>query len=117
MYEYFYDENDITQVQSLHEGVLYWMDKDEIKNLDRRAVSKEDPEAETQYNWYLDENRKLEKNSRQEYEQYYGAFEDKEEYQQALEDKDSEIIKHIIFEYAAGVRERKLHPVSPISLI
>eukprot|EP00971_Amphidinium_carterae_P118263 2342864-Amphidinium_carterae.1 len=37
MYEYFFDENDITQVQTLHDGVLYWMDKDDIKDLERRA--------------------------------------------------------------------------------
>eukprot|EP00971_Amphidinium_carterae_P232856 4620967-Amphidinium_carterae.1 len=70
MYEYFYDENDISSVQALHEGVLYWMNKEEIKNMERQALSKEDPEAEKQYNWYLDENRKLEKNLREEYEQY-----------------------------------------------
>eukprot|EP00971_Amphidinium_carterae_P311631 6193998-Amphidinium_carterae.1 len=52
MYEYFFDENEITSVQTLHEGVLYWMDKDEINDLERRAISKskEDPEAERQYN-------------------------------------------------------------------
>eukprot|EP00971_Amphidinium_carterae_P109586 2170058-Amphidinium_carterae.1 len=84
------------------------MDKDEIKDLERRATNKEDPEAERQYNWYMEENRKLEKNLREEYEKYHGAFEDKEDYQKALEDKDSETIKNIIFEYAASVRERKL---------
>eukprot|EP00971_Amphidinium_carterae_P141504 2803895-Amphidinium_carterae.1 len=78
MYEYFFDENEITQVQTLHEGVLYWMDKDDIKDLERRAVNREDPEAERQYHWYCEENRKLEKNLREEYEKYHGAFEDKE---------------------------------------
>eukprot|EP00971_Amphidinium_carterae_P296855 5897317-Amphidinium_carterae.1 len=111
MYDYFYDENDINSVQALHEGVLYWMNKDEIKNMETRvsrALSKDDPEAEKQYKWYLEENRKLEKNLREEYEKYHGAFEDGEDYQQALQDKDREAIKSIIFEYAAGVRERKL---------
>eukprot|EP00971_Amphidinium_carterae_P078954 1562147-Amphidinium_carterae.1 len=52
MYKYFFDENEITSVQTLHEGVLHWMDKDEITDLERRATSKskEDPEAERQYN-------------------------------------------------------------------
>eukprot|EP00971_Amphidinium_carterae_P001941 38783-Amphidinium_carterae.1 len=101
MYEYFYDENDITQAQALHEG-------DEIENLERRARSKEDPKAEHQYEWYMEENKKLEKNLREEHEQHHGAFDEGEEYEQALEDKDSETIKRIIFEYAAKVRERKL---------
>eukprot|EP00971_Amphidinium_carterae_P118389 2345681-Amphidinium_carterae.1 len=38
----------------------------------------------------------------------HGAFEDAEEYQKALEDKDHDAIKRIIFKYAAGIRERKL---------
>eukprot|EP00971_Amphidinium_carterae_P221469 4396522-Amphidinium_carterae.1 len=78
MYEYFFDEHEITSVQTIHEGVLYWMDKDDIADLERRAISKDDPEAERQYNWYMEENRKLEKNLREEYEQYNGAFEEKE---------------------------------------
>eukprot|EP00971_Amphidinium_carterae_P263607 5229924-Amphidinium_carterae.1 len=67
MYEYFVDENEITSVQTLHEGVLYWMDKDEITDLERRAISKSevDPEAARKYNWYVEENRKLEKNLRE----------------------------------------------------
>eukprot|EP00971_Amphidinium_carterae_P000550 11084-Amphidinium_carterae.1 len=84
------------------------MDKDDIKKLETKARSKEDPEAEKKYNFYLEEDRKLEKNMREEYEKEHGLFEDAEEYQKALEDKDSDAIKRIIFEYAAGVRERKL---------
>eukprot|EP00971_Amphidinium_carterae_P188470 3741198-Amphidinium_carterae.1 len=56
----------------------------------------------------MEENRKLEKNLREEYEQYHAALEDKEEYQKALKDKDSDVIKRIIFEYAASGREREL---------
>eukprot|EP00971_Amphidinium_carterae_P114242 2263683-Amphidinium_carterae.1 len=82
------------------------MTKDEIENLAKRARSKEDPEAEHQYEWYMEENKKLEKNLREEYEQYHGAFDEGEDYKQALEDKDSETIKRIIFEYASKVRER-----------
>eukprot|EP00971_Amphidinium_carterae_P223400 4432559-Amphidinium_carterae.1 len=75
------------------------MDKDEITDLERLAINKseEDPEAARKYDWYVEENRKLEKNLREEYEQHYGAFEDKEEHQKALEDKDSDAIKLIIF--------------------
>eukprot|EP00971_Amphidinium_carterae_P049921 983793-Amphidinium_carterae.1 len=97
MYTYFFDENDITSVQTLHEGVLYWMDKDEIEKLEKRAISKTDPEAKTQYDWYIEENRKLEKNLREEYEQHNGAFEEKEEYLKALEEKDRDTIQNIIF--------------------
>eukprot|EP00971_Amphidinium_carterae_P198271 3934969-Amphidinium_carterae.1 len=102
MYEYFFDENEITSVQTPHEGVLYWMDKDEINDLEKHTISKTDPEAERQYNWYMEENRKPEKNLREEYEQYHGAFEDNEEYQKALEDKDRDTIQRIIFEYATS---------------
>eukprot|EP00971_Amphidinium_carterae_P067704 1340592-Amphidinium_carterae.1 len=35
MYEYFHDENDIGESQSLHGGVLYWMTLDDIKDLER----------------------------------------------------------------------------------
>eukprot|EP00971_Amphidinium_carterae_P022104 436184-Amphidinium_carterae.1 len=56
----------------------------------------------------MEENRKLEKNLREEYEQYNGAFEEKEEYLKALEDKDRDTIRRIIFKYATSVRERKL---------
>eukprot|EP00971_Amphidinium_carterae_P262788 5213131-Amphidinium_carterae.1 len=64
MYEYFHNENDIGEAQSLHEGVLYWMNLDDIKDLERRALSNEDPEALQEYKWYLDGNRKLDKVTR-----------------------------------------------------
>eukprot|EP00971_Amphidinium_carterae_P249046 4943540-Amphidinium_carterae.1 len=72
------------------------------------ARNKEDPEAEKKYEFYLEENKKLEKNLQEEYDKEHGPFEDAEEYQKALEDKDHDAIKRIIFKYAAGIRERKL---------
>eukprot|EP00971_Amphidinium_carterae_P097663 1932685-Amphidinium_carterae.1 len=33
MYEYFYDDNEITAVRHLHEGVLYWMTEEDIESL------------------------------------------------------------------------------------
>eukprot|EP00971_Amphidinium_carterae_P319836 6357428-Amphidinium_carterae.1 len=65
MYEYFHDENDIGEAQSLHEGVLYWMTLDDIKDLEKRAYSNEDPEALQQYRWYVEGNQKLDKDLRE----------------------------------------------------
>eukprot|EP00971_Amphidinium_carterae_P217160 4311058-Amphidinium_carterae.1 len=110
MYEYFHNENDISEVRSLHEGVLYseyWMSLDDIKDLERRAYSNEEP-ALQEYKWYLEGNRKLERDLREEYEKYHGVLEDGDDYQQALQDKDRQALKTIIYEYAAKVRERKL---------
>eukprot|EP00971_Amphidinium_carterae_P130299 2581281-Amphidinium_carterae.1 len=87
------------------------MNKGDIEKLEKKARSKEDPElpeAEKKYEFYLEEDRKLEKNMREEYDKDHGPFEDAKEYQKALEDKDHDAIKRIIYKYAAGVRERKL---------
>eukprot|EP00971_Amphidinium_carterae_P014078 277254-Amphidinium_carterae.1 len=108
MYAYFHDENLISNVQSLHEGVLYWWDEDDIKNLERRAKGDSDPEATSEYARYLEENNQLETNLRQDYESANGRLEDVEEYKQALLDKDSEAMKTIIYQYAKDIRERKL---------
>eukprot|EP00971_Amphidinium_carterae_P334403 6469679-Amphidinium_carterae.1 len=70
---------------------------------------KEDPEALQEYNWYVEANQKLDKDLREEYEKYHGSLEDSEEYQQALQDKDRDALRAIIFEYAEKVRERKLY--------
>eukprot|EP00971_Amphidinium_carterae_P304228 6045588-Amphidinium_carterae.1 len=56
----------------------------------------------------MEENKKLEKNLREEYDQHYGAFEDRDDYKKALAEKNSDAIKDIIFEYAEKIRERKL---------
>eukprot|EP00971_Amphidinium_carterae_P093132 1843566-Amphidinium_carterae.1 len=84
------------------------MNLNDIKNLEQRALSNEDPEALQEYRWYLEGNQKLDKDLREEYEQYHGVLEDREDYQQALQDKDREAIRATIYEYATKVRERKL---------
>eukprot|EP00971_Amphidinium_carterae_P244064 4846272-Amphidinium_carterae.1 len=88
MYEYFQEENDIGEAQSLHEGVLYWMTFDDIKKMEERAFSNKDPEALQEYKWYVEANQKLERQLREEYEKSHGELEQQEAYQQALQDKD-----------------------------
>eukprot|EP00971_Amphidinium_carterae_P285275 5663334-Amphidinium_carterae.1 len=56
MYEYFYDDNEITAVRHLHEGVLYWMTED-IESLQKQALHREDTEAKKKYDFYLEENQ------------------------------------------------------------
>eukprot|EP00971_Amphidinium_carterae_P049271 971133-Amphidinium_carterae.1 len=59
MYAYFHDENlisNVTNVQSLHDGVLYWWDEDDIKDLEQRAKGDGDPEAKSEYARHLEEN-------------------------------------------------------------
>eukprot|EP00971_Amphidinium_carterae_P197480 3919199-Amphidinium_carterae.1 len=68
MFDYFNDENEITNAISLHEGVLYWMTLDEIENLERRARSENDPEAKRDYDNYNTEEAKLEIMIQQDYE-------------------------------------------------
>eukprot|EP00971_Amphidinium_carterae_P189570 3762867-Amphidinium_carterae.1 len=53
MYEYFNDDHEIGETVSLHEGVLYWMSLDDIKDLEKRAYSTKDPEAQQQYKQYF----------------------------------------------------------------
>eukprot|EP00971_Amphidinium_carterae_P259036 5140710-Amphidinium_carterae.2 len=108
MYAYFHDEHLIRNVQSLHEGVLFWWEEDDIKDLEQRAKGDNDPEATEEYTKYLEENDQLETTLRQDHERANGKLEDVEEYKQALEDKDSEKLKEIIYQYAKDIRERKL---------
>eukprot|EP00971_Amphidinium_carterae_P150735 2988533-Amphidinium_carterae.1 len=108
MYEYFHDEHLISNVQSLHEGVLFWWERDDIEDLEKRANGDNDPESKEEYKGYLEENNQLETFLRQEYESANGKLEDVEEYQQALQDKDSDKLKQIIYQYAKDIRARKL---------
>eukprot|EP00971_Amphidinium_carterae_P239421 4753064-Amphidinium_carterae.1 len=108
MYEYFHDEHLISNVLSLHEGVLVWMELDDIKDLEERAKGDSDPEATRDYSRYLDENNNLDTKLRRDFENEHGKLEDIEEYQQAVLDKDSEGLKAIIYQYAKDIRERKL---------
>eukprot|EP00971_Amphidinium_carterae_P222388 4413952-Amphidinium_carterae.1 len=84
------------------------MNLDDIKNLEQRAYSTEDPEALQQYKQYVEHNMKLDTKLREEYEKTHGLLEDREDYQQALQDKDRDALRAIIYHYAAKVRERKL---------
>eukprot|EP00971_Amphidinium_carterae_P322420 6408050-Amphidinium_carterae.1 len=108
MHDYFNDDNGINNALSLHEGVLYWMDLDDIKELEARARGGDDPEATQEYKRYLEENIKLDTMLRQDYEKEHGKLEDIEEYQQALADKQTDALREIVYEYAKDVRERKL---------
>eukprot|EP00971_Amphidinium_carterae_P204632 4060946-Amphidinium_carterae.1 len=100
MYEYFHDENLISNALSLHEGVLFWMELDDIKDLEERAKGDSDPEATRDYARYLDENNHLDTKLRRDYKIEHGKLEDIEEYQQAILDKDPEGLKVIIYQYA-----------------
>eukprot|EP00971_Amphidinium_carterae_P016270 320885-Amphidinium_carterae.1 len=102
MYAKYNDENDIEVVDQLYEGVLYWMSTEDIKDSADRARSKKDPEAELQFKQYFDHNLKLDQKLREEYEKYKGPIEDREDYQQALEDKDANAIQEMVYEYAKG---------------
>eukprot|EP00971_Amphidinium_carterae_P279906 5556619-Amphidinium_carterae.1 len=44
---------------------------------------------------------------KEEYEKTKGLIEDREDFQQAFDDKDKNAIQEIVYEYAKGVRERK----------
>eukprot|EP00971_Amphidinium_carterae_P093133 1843567-Amphidinium_carterae.1 len=77
------------------------MNLNDIKNLEQRAFSNEDPEALQQYKWYLGNNRKLDRELREEYEKNHGLLEDREDYQQALQGKDRDALREIIYDYAA----------------
>eukprot|EP00971_Amphidinium_carterae_P128369 2542940-Amphidinium_carterae.1 len=46
MYEYFHDDHDIGESVSLHEGVLYWMSLDDIKDLENELTV---PKIQTHY--------------------------------------------------------------------
>eukprot|EP00971_Amphidinium_carterae_P022735 448253-Amphidinium_carterae.1 len=108
MYEYFHDENQISNALSLHEGVLFWMELNDIKDLEARAKGDGDPEATREYARYLDENNHLDTKLRQDYANTHGKLEDIEEYQQALLDKDTEGLLEIIYQYAKDITRRKL---------
>eukprot|EP00971_Amphidinium_carterae_P194157 3852667-Amphidinium_carterae.2 len=99
--------DEIEPDELLHERVLYWMSMEDIKDLRTRAKSTKDPEAERQFNEYIDNNIKLDMKMREEQEKHKGAIEEREDFQQALEDRDSKAIQEIVYEYAKGARERK----------
>eukprot|EP00971_Amphidinium_carterae_P055120 1086298-Amphidinium_carterae.1 len=63
---------------------------DDIKDLRERAKSKKDPEAERQLNEYIENNKQLDMKMRDEEEKHRGAIEEREDFQQAQETKDSE---------------------------
>eukprot|EP00971_Amphidinium_carterae_P022326 440345-Amphidinium_carterae.1 len=79
---------------------------EDIKDLRDRAKSTKDPEAELQYKQNFEHkllhNQKLDLKLREEYEKYKGRIEDREDFQQALGDKDANAIQEIVFEYAKG---------------
>eukprot|EP00971_Amphidinium_carterae_P145933 2892425-Amphidinium_carterae.1 len=102
MYTTYNDENDIGPEEQLHEAVLYWMSMEDIKDLRERARSKKDPEAELQYKQYFEHNQKLDLKLREEYKKYKGPIEDREDFQQALGDKETNAIREIVYEYAKG---------------
>eukprot|EP00971_Amphidinium_carterae_P272151 5401363-Amphidinium_carterae.1 len=77
------------------------MSLDDIKDLEQRAYSTKDPDALQRYKQYLEHNRKLDTKLRDEYEKNHGLLEDREDYQQALQDKDREALRDIIYDYAA----------------
>eukprot|EP00971_Amphidinium_carterae_P116769 2312687-Amphidinium_carterae.1 len=105
MTEYFHDEYLISNVQSLHDEVLFWWEIDDIKHLEQRAKGDNEPEPKDEYERYLEDNKQLETIPRQDYESANGKLEDVEEYLQALQDKDSEKLKEIIYQYAKDLRE------------
>eukprot|EP00971_Amphidinium_carterae_P294892 5855840-Amphidinium_carterae.1 len=76
MYMSYNDENDIDSEEQLHEGVLYWMNIEDIKDMRARAKSKKDPEAKQQYQEYFEHNQKLDTKIREEYEKEKGRIED-----------------------------------------
>eukprot|EP00971_Amphidinium_carterae_P165765 3285755-Amphidinium_carterae.1 len=80
---------------------------EDIKDLRERARSEKDPEAALQYKQYFEHNQKLDMKSRDEYEKYKGPIKDREDFQQALGEKNVNAIQEIVYEYAKGVRERK----------
>eukprot|EP00971_Amphidinium_carterae_P153064 3034189-Amphidinium_carterae.1 len=84
------------------------MTEDDIESLQKQALMKGDPEAKKKYDFYIDENQKLEKCLQEKYDKEHGSFEGKDEYKQALERKDDATIKTIIYEYAKKIRELKL---------
>eukprot|EP00971_Amphidinium_carterae_P310445 6169132-Amphidinium_carterae.2 len=86
----------------------YWMNLDDIKELEAGAKGEDDPEATQEYKRHLDENLKLDTMLRQDYEKEHGRIEDIEEFQQALQDKRTATLREIVYEYAKNVRERKL---------
>eukprot|EP00971_Amphidinium_carterae_P299618 5953006-Amphidinium_carterae.1 len=98
--------DEIEEKELLHEGVLYWMTIDDIKNLKTRAHSGNDPEALEQYDKYIAENEKFDIHMREE-EAARGAIEELEDFQRAKVDKNKEAIQEIVYEYARGARERK----------
>eukprot|EP00971_Amphidinium_carterae_P155003 3073921-Amphidinium_carterae.1 len=102
MYMSYNDENDIGSEELLHEGVLYWMSIEDIKDMRERARSEKDPEAEQQYKQYFEHNQKLDIKMREEYEKDKGPIENREDFQQALEEKDANAIREIVYEYAKG---------------
>eukprot|EP00971_Amphidinium_carterae_P168783 3344027-Amphidinium_carterae.1 len=97
----------IDEAKFLQEGVLYWMTTESIQDLRTRARSGKDPEAEKQFNEYIDDNMKLDLQMREEEEKSRGKIEEREDYQQAQDNKDSEAVEEIVYEYAKGARERK----------
>eukprot|EP00971_Amphidinium_carterae_P241010 4784921-Amphidinium_carterae.1 len=80
---------------------------EDIKDLRTKAKSTKDPEAELLFNEYIDNNMKLDMKMREEHEKHKGAIEEREDFQQALEHRDSDAVQEIVYEYAKGVRERK----------
>eukprot|EP00971_Amphidinium_carterae_P149628 2966532-Amphidinium_carterae.1 len=83
------------------------MSIEDIKDMRERARSKKDPEAEQQYKEYFEHNQKLDIKMREEYEKYKVPIENREDFQQALGEKDVNAIREIVYEYAKGVRDRK----------
>eukprot|EP00971_Amphidinium_carterae_P190378 3778310-Amphidinium_carterae.2 len=108
MMDYFFDENEITTQVSLHEGVLYWMMLDEIKSLEERWRSGNDPETTRDYDIYTAEQEQLNIMLRQDYESANGRIEESEEVQDSIRSEGQQrSIRTIIYQYAKDLRVRK----------
>eukprot|EP00971_Amphidinium_carterae_P262729 5212047-Amphidinium_carterae.1 len=90
------EEKGITTSDELHEGVLYWMKLEDIKDLLKRSQRGEPEAAKRMENYYVDMDV-LEKVLRKKLEDNYGRIEETEEFIPALRNKENMKLKDMVY--------------------
>eukprot|EP00971_Amphidinium_carterae_P042238 829787-Amphidinium_carterae.4 len=98
------DEKRLTSSHELHEGVLYYMNIEEIDDLLRRSQRGE-PEAARKMQVHYTDMSFLEQCVQKQLEDRQGEIEESEEFITALNDKDDMKLKNLSYKYFEELRE------------
>eukprot|EP00971_Amphidinium_carterae_P347982 6490255-Amphidinium_carterae.5 len=88
MREAWQDMGLIMTYKDLHEGVLYWMEEDDIELMFQRSIHQKDKEVTKELKRRQEEQSQFDDNLWQQVEEGYGSLVENKDYIEAWHDKD-----------------------------